>query len=65
MHREHLVADRTLDQGAERRAGEARAGVLRDRAHHVAVAALDQHVGDGLAQRAALRDREQMLLAVR
>ncbi|MGY4622299.1 hypothetical protein ACVWY3_000055 [Bradyrhizobium sp. USDA 4486] len=37
--------------------------VPRDRGHDLLVAALDQHVGHGLADLLALRDRKQMRLA--
>ena len=65
MDGEHIVPDGALHERLEGRIGKARAIVLRDRAYHLAVTALDQYVGDMLAQGAALRDSEQVLLAVR
>ncbi len=61
--RQRVVAGRALDQHAEAGIGEARAGILDHRMDDVAVAAFDQHVGHRLAERAALRDGEKVLLA--
>src|SRR5262249_21928550 len=61
---EQVVAGRAGDQAAEAGVGEPGAGVAGDRADHLAVAALDQDVGDRLAQRLALGDGQQMLLAL-
>ena len=63
LGRQVVVAGRALDQHAKAGVGEARAGILDHRMHDVAVAAFDQHVGHRFAQRSALRDGEQVLLA--
>ena len=41
-----------------------RAGVARGASHHAAVAALDQHIGDRLAQLETLRDGVKVMLAL-
>ena len=64
LGREVVVAGGTRDQDAKAGVGEARPGILDHRLHDVAVAAFHQDVGDRLAQRFALRDGEQMLLAL-
>ena len=46
---QRVVAVRAMDQEAEAGGGEAGAAVLHHRVHHVAVAALDQNVGDRFA----------------
>ena len=62
--RQRIVAVRAGDQGAEAGIGEAGAAVLHHRMHHVAVAALDQDVGHGFAERVALGDGVEVLLAL-
>ena len=59
-----VVAGRALDQHAEAGIGKTRAAVLDHRVDDLTVAALHQHVGDRLAQRFTLRDREQVLLTL-
>ena len=62
--RQRVVAVRPRDQLAEPGIGKAGAGIDRDRSHDVAIAAVDQDVGDGDAQGLALRDGEQVVLAL-
>ena len=62
--RQRIVAVRAMDQKAEAGVGEARAAVLHHRMDDVAVAALDEHVGDRFAERAALGDGVEVLLAL-
>ena len=62
--RQRVVAVRARDQDAEAGIGEAGAAVLHHRMHHVAVAALDQDVGHRFAERVALGDGVEMLLAL-
>ena len=64
VHGQRVVARRPLHQQAEARVREARAGVAGDRVNDVAVAARHQDVGDGLAQRFALGNGGEMLLAL-
>jgi hypothetical protein len=64
MRRQHIVAVGAVDQRAECGIGEARTAVACDRADHVAVAVLDQHLGHGFAEPGAFGDGEQMELAL-
>ena len=56
------VLVRFLDQLGQAGLRQLRADVLGDRASHLGVAALDQHVRDALAERGAARDGEKVLL---
>jgi hypothetical protein len=58
-----IVALRPPNQPRKADIGEPGAAVFRGAQHDLPISALHQHVGDRLAQRAAARDREQMLLA--
>ncbi|MEY9118491.1 hypothetical protein ABIE86_007223 [Bradyrhizobium diazoefficiens] len=58
------IALGAADHVQQARAGEARALVPGDRRHDLLVAALDQHVGHGLADGFTLGNREQMRLAL-
>ena len=53
---------RFLDQLGQAGLRQLRADVLGDRASHLGIAALDQHVRDALAERGAARDGEKVLL---
>ncbi len=54
-----------LDQAPEPGIGKPRAGIRRDRADHLAIAARDEHIGHILMQGPALGDGQQMRLAFR
>jgi hypothetical protein len=62
--RKIVVAGRALDQHAKAGIGKARADILDYRMNDLAVAAFDQYVGYYFAQRTALRNGEQVLLAL-
>ncbi len=62
--REVIVAGRAIDEHAEAGVGKTRTAVLDHRVDDLAVAAFHQQVGDCLAQRFALRDREEVELAL-
>ena len=62
---QNVVAGGMLHQHFEAVVREPRAGVARHRARDLRVAALDQHVGDRLAQVAPFGNREQVQLALR
>ncbi|MEY9462122.1 hypothetical protein ABH973_002535 [Bradyrhizobium ottawaense] len=64
LERQHAVLRRTPDQLGIAAGREHRTGIARGAAHHVAVAALHQHVGDDGRQSGALRHRQQMPLAL-
>ena len=59
------VAARAVDQLRDPGFGEARAGVAGDRVHHDPVAAGDEHVGDDLADRSPLGDRQHVVAPLR
>ena len=61
--RQRVIARRALDQEAEGGVGEAGAFVAHDGVGDLMIATRDQHVGHRLAQRFALRDRGEVLLA--
>src|SRR5579883_844032 len=61
---ENSVALGALDQTAETHLGQARAAIFRDFTRDFAIAASDQHIGDGFAQRLSRRNRLQMGLAL-
>jgi len=63
--RKLVVTLRPANQLRKTGLGESRAGVRNGAHRHHAIAAFDQHIGHRLAQRAPLRNREQMLLAHR
>ena len=63
--REIVVVLGAFDQHAVAALGESRAGIVDGGQHDRPVTALDQHVGDDFADRGALRDRQQMILAGR
>ena len=58
-----VVVFGALHQHGKAEVGKARAAVAHRHGHDVAVAALDQHRGDGLAQRPAMRNRQHVALA--
>ena len=62
---ESIVAGRAIDQHAKAGVGKACAGIFHHRMNHVAVAALDQHIGERSLSDVALGDGEQVLLAFR
>ena len=62
--REIVVAGGALDQHAKAGVGKPGADILDHRMNDLAVAAFDQHVGHRFAQRLALRDGEQVALAL-
>ena len=61
---EVVVVGRARDQHLQPCVGKQRAGVAGDRMDDLSVATLHQNVGHGLAQPPALRNREQMPLAL-
>ena len=64
MHRQCVVAARSFHQHAKAGVREARAGVLGDGVDDLLIAARHQHLGDSLAQRLALGDGGEVLLAL-
>lgn len=59
----NVVALRAFDQDPEARIGKPRAGVLGDRAHHLLVAAVHQHISDHLIEDPASGNGKEVLLA--
>ena len=64
LHGQRVVARRALHQHPEACVREPRAGILDHGLDDVAVAARHQHVGDRFAQRLALGDGGEVLLAL-
>ena len=61
---EVVVVGRARDQHLKACVGKQRAGIVGDGTNDLSVATPHQNVGDGLAQPPALRNREQMPLAL-
>jgi hypothetical protein len=64
LHRQRVVAVRSFDQHAEAGVGEAGTRIPGNGLHDLPVAARHQHLGDRLAQRLALGDGGEVLLAL-
>ena len=62
--RKVLVVLGAIDQPREAALGELGAGIVDGVLHHLVIAAQHQHVGDRAAERLAIRDRQQMRLAL-
>ena len=59
-----VVALGAVDQPGKAALGQLRAGIVDGRLDHLVIAALDQHVGDGIGEHLAPGDRHQMRLAL-